>query len=475
MAEPAWKSAPVEGANEAWRTAPVEGEEQAAPQAPQSLLQQNVQTVKNIPASAAKNAGMIFEAITHPVETTKAIGGALQGAAVKVGRKYEEAITGEDIAPDPREAPADAIGKYIKDRYGSLDAFKSTVQEDPVGVLIDFAGGAQLAPGKLGAIGRAVEPIGAAGRAVVKMIPENAAANLYQRAAKFSTTQFGKTAKGLEDRRAATQTALDEGLMPTHSGVRKMGNAIDFLDASLDELIDAATVAGESIPVEAVLTHVTPLMKEKGGFRLGAAEDVAKIQKIVGDFHRGLKGREKISPRELQDFKRDLYRQNNYDRGKTTANLTVEDTRKAMARASKEELDALIPTSSELNQSLGELLELQPHLVRAANRIANRDMVSLTTGLATGAGAGLGGFDLGVGVGLLTAVLTNPRLKARTAIALNRLKKGDIGWINKNINLPEVRVALNLAGRANEIVGSSNQQETPANDLPVIPLSPQPQ
>lgn len=136
------------------------------------------EALRNAPASAGRLAENVVYPFTHPVEFFT----ALKDLGVGLGSKALEAV-GVDQAPEDKErrqAAADALGQFIKDRYGSMDAFKTTLATDPVGVLADASlvltgGGAAAArvPGVVGKaaaatrkVGQALDPVMAAGKGV---------------------------------------------------------------------------------------------------------------------------------------------------------------------------------------------------------------------------------------------------------------------------------------------------------------------
>jgi hypothetical protein len=301
-------------------------------------------------------------------------------------------------------------------------------------------------------------------RVAKTVIPENTAAKMYESAAKFSTTI------PTEERGAMVATALEHGIMPTQRGVKKVADRVDALNTALDDLIDTAGQNGTKIPVDAVFMYLDDLKKTRGGnFQYGAGDDLAAIQKVEDNFRRDLDEWSKmagarikaVSPQQLQNFKKGMYRRINWNaKNKQTPNMAAEDAMKSMGRAAKDEIVKAIPEASEINKLLGELLELQPQLIRAAGRIDNRNLISLDTSVKTGAGiAGGAAYDaagIGAGLGLALSVLGNPKIKPRIAITLKRLRDGDVNWINQNLGDPSVRAALVLAGRAEEIVSATS-------------------
>jgi len=190
-------------------------------------------------------------------------------------------IDGVQFGQTQNEEVVDAVGQFINERYGSVDAFKATVQEDPVGVLSDvaglFTGGSTLLPkaGKIGSVGRAVEGLGKAvdplnlsvtavkaaakGTQAGKLIPQALPEKLLESALKF------RPSIKPDQRSKMTKTALSQGIMPTVAGLQKITDKLDVLDTSLSKIIDEATAAGETIPKSVIFSHIRQLRKDLGG------------------------------------------------------------------------------------------------------------------------------------------------------------------------------------------------------------------
>ncbi len=114
------------------------------------------QAIGNLPKSALKYAEDLVTPITDPVGTAKGLYSFTAGL-------IQLAIPGEQAD----EKTVKAVGDYFANRYGSLEAFKLAVAEDPVGVVGDVAtvltGGGMLAaraPGMVGKAGAALEEAG---------------------------------------------------------------------------------------------------------------------------------------------------------------------------------------------------------------------------------------------------------------------------------------------------------------------------
>jgi len=105
----------------------------------------------NAPKSAANAAVGLYETVTSPIQTIKALGDMAGGAVHKALpdsvntfiQKFREpgAIAREIEA-------ANAVGRHYKDRFGGDEAIKNTLMNDPVGLLLDVSG--------LGALGAGV-------------------------------------------------------------------------------------------------------------------------------------------------------------------------------------------------------------------------------------------------------------------------------------------------------------------------------
>lgn len=128
-----------------------------APKQPQTLGtgQMLAQAVANFPGSAYELGKSTFEAVTSPIETGKNIAALGSSVLGKIG------VT--DASPEM----ADRVGKFYKDRYGSVENAKTTFANDPAGFLADAAtiltgaGGAlRAAPAAMGRSGGVVSRAG---------------------------------------------------------------------------------------------------------------------------------------------------------------------------------------------------------------------------------------------------------------------------------------------------------------------------
>lgn len=102
---------------------------------------------------------------------------------------------------------------------------------------------------------------------------------------------------------------------------------------------------------------------------------------------------------------------------------TVE-AQKALARGLKEEIASQFPEINSLNAQESKLLDLQPILERAVNRISNSNMIGIGTPIAGGAAKAVtGSTPIGVVTSVLKSVIDDPMIKSRLAIALSKSAK----------------------------------------------------
>jgi hypothetical protein len=126
------------------------------------------------------------------------------------------------------------------------------------------------------------------------------------------------------------------------------------------------------------------------------------------------------------------------------------EAQKALARGLKEEIANQFPEISNLNANESRLLQLQPVLERAVNRISNHQLIGIGTPIASGAAKAVtGSASVGVAAGVLKSVLDNPYVKSRLAISLS-----------KGAKIPYAQAAARV-GAYSASLGSTS--ETPEN------------
>jgi hypothetical protein len=397
----------------------------APPEEPESAYLE--ETLSNVPGSAWQLAQDYAYPFMHPIDTATGLYDIGAGGVSKF-------IPGEQ----PSEAAFDAAVNYYGDRYGGAENIANTFKEDPVGVLSDLSP-AGLLLGKAGKVAKipgaqavtdaatAIDPINllinTPTKGISAMIPESKPASMYQEAAKINPTVKRTPAK-IEE---AVQTALDEQIMPTDAGMAKIRVIQGTLNDLIDSAIDTATDAGGRVDAQVLARHIGALRKDLGSAtNIYAASDLAVIDKVLSDYGTYLNesGQRMMTPRDLQEFKKNTYKRINFDRSSGQADLPAEETMKAMARAAKEEVERLVPDEDirALNAREGRLINLRDAIEKPASRIERRDSIGIGLPIKAATGGVVGG-DVGAGLGLLHGIYDAPKNKARLALALHRMQQ----------------------------------------------------
>jgi len=410
------------------------------------------QSFMNIPSSAFETGKSLVTPLIHPVETGKSLGRL--GAGL-----YQKFTPGEQIY----EQNVDAMVDFFKNRYGSVEGFKKTVAQDPVGLLTDVAslmtaGGAAIKTvgtvGKLQKVSQVGRVISNAGARIelqnlakgilaqpLKLIPESMAIRMYQSAVKFDTSM------PISEVQKITRTALnvENQIMPTIEGMYKLRGMIDDLNRQITDKIVKGPAS--NIPLEAanLRKNLTSLMTKtmlesdkpleiqrafKASFReLDAIEDLARLENVA---LRGQMAATKM-PIQIQRMKQRIYKELESIYAKHTSAPVKSEIRIAIARNAREMLEDIIPEIKQLNQREGALIALWDAVEKKTNRKLNRDLIGIGAGIKVASGAAGGyaiggelGSKIGTYVGLAHGVLDNPMVKSRLAIVLNRLKQQGI-------------------------------------------------
>jgi hypothetical protein len=410
--------------------------------------------VGNIPSSAMGVAGDIVSAVTSPAQTITNLGNMALGLPQKLfpGEQGSEQVLNQAL-------------RGMGERYGSTDKALTTLEQDPVGTLMDASGvmtmggsGAARLPGRMGQAGRAVQrtgaaidPLNLAGNtatyAVGKLTPESLPVSLYESAAKFGTTIPSA------QREAMARTALREQIPLTSKGLDKTRKLIGQLDTRINDLILDAEKSGKTIPRSAVFKNFYEIKQKLGGPKIEASNDLAQINAIQKEFVSYLDriGKKEFTPQELQAFKVDIYKRVNFDQAFGQPTMAKEAAYKSMGKAAKQELEQVAPGIRDLNRQEGELLQLMPNLERAAARIENRDIFGIGPGIKASGGQALAG-DVGAGVGAAASIFDLPGVKSRTALGLSRAQqRGANTFVDNSIQNILLRQALLQEGRLQEL------------------------
>lgn len=405
------------------------------------------QSAKSIPESGAQAAKDLYTAVSNPLDTGEALTKAAIGGV-------QHLIPGEQ----EYEPYGTAFAEYYKGKYGGSEEALNTLMYDPVGMLGDVAGvlsgGGMLIP-KVGSnisrAGAVIDPLNitTSGTAnVLANLPgvRDVPASLYKGAAKIHS-RF--------DADGAVKTALDQGIMPTPTGLEKAQNIVTGLGDTVDQLIEQSGKTGKAIPVDKMKA---PLNKLRNDISKTVSPNRQKNLAVVDGVLRNLDdsveatGKKSISVDEAQALKRELQGDIDYGRNSQTSDPITLKTDKAMAQGVRESIETVIPEIKDLNLKQKDLLDLMEALEVPASRIARQDMMGLGIPMKGMLGGQLGDIP-GAILGVVMGIFDRPKLKARIAISLNKIKKMDISEAKKRTMALELLRSTAASG----MVEDSNQ------------------
>jgi hypothetical protein len=381
------------------------------------------QMVRNIPGSALQFAKDVTAPIHSPKQTAKGLWRAGSGAV-------QLAVPGEQ----GNEPYARAVGQGLKERYGGTQRLRRTLQADPVGLAADVAGlatgggsvaaraGLRGTGAALRTVGRNLDPVVAAQRAVGQAIPKSLPRKAMGSALKLRTTLKPK------DRAGVVETALQYGITPTARGVERLRGVQVDLGDKIDDLITQAGTSGGSVSVESVLQGLDEVRQRMGGPRVTAAKDVAAINRVERAFRENMNqfGPARLTIEDLQKLKTDAYKQINFDRRQQKARVGTEEAYKSMARDARGEIEKQVPAIAEVNRQYGATERALPEIERAAARVGNRDFMGIGVPIKSTAGAmvgdAIGGPGVGTALGLTAGFFDVPSIKSRMALQAEALR-----------------------------------------------------
>lgn len=439
------------------------------------------QTAANFFPSLGNVIKDTYNAVANPVETVKAVGGLARSGLANAGQMLQDAlptpvvsgmnrlenlVTGGDLPVGedaktyrlPNQQAGEQFLGFLDDRYGSLDALKTTAMQDPAGMLLDasgvlMGGGATVAKagGTVGKIGEGVQkagqildPITGAVKAPVAAI-EYATGKpisnmLYESAMKPSTTLSP------EQRKKLVEDGIRFNAKPTVKSVERLEAQRQQVFKEISDIEDNAKLYGNLVDPQDLFKYVDDVRTEYAPPILNSSEALKTIDNVVEQQLESifLNGGLDLTVQDLARIKRKIYEQVSYDKrfGANKIDKPAEKTMKAIARSAKEAIEDVLPSVKEYNKLYGDIVEVQKNLqLPAANRIGNRDMLGIGAPIKIGAGGAIAG-EKGLALGATLGILDQPRAKANLAISVN-----DFGKAVRSPRTAGVLTATSLAGR----------------------------
>lgn len=353
-----------------------------------------------------------FNATVQSAKGAQPGDGAVKGFLQNVGQGGAQAV---NAIVHPLDTLSNMASSFSHPQQ-SADAEVNQLYSDPsrfVGNAVGNAAVSGAAGEGVGAVAKAVAPtvVSAAGRAaLLGKTPEAA----YESALKPSTTIPAA------QRAALVKTGLDSEIPVSKGGLETIGTAIEKLNQSIKDKISSDPT--RPIDPDAVANRADQA-KAKFSQQVNAGTDLKAIDASKQQF---LDENPTLNAADAQAMKQGTYRVLNGKFGEQ-GSASVE-AQKALARGLKEEIAAQFPEINGLNADESRLLDLQPVLERAVNRISNHQLIGIGTpvaGAAAKAVTGSGG--IGVVASVLKSVLDNPMVKSRLAIAVSKATKAPIG------------------------------------------------
>lgn len=287
---------------------------------------------------------------------------------------------------------------------------QSAREGDTAGVLGHAVGSA--APVVAGeVIGAAAPKVGAA----IESKLGRSAPEWYRSALKPTSvpSQQGKVAAGIK-------TGLEEGIPVSEAGIEKLSALIDDVNRNIKSKVAGSSATVNKFKVANRLYDTADTFKNQ----VNPTGDLQAISESGKEFVRN--NPTEIPVQDAQAMKSGTYRQL---KGKAYGELKGAsiEAQKALARGLKEEISEAIPELKELNAKDSKLLNLDPLLERAVARVANRDVGGISTPITAGVAKTLTqSKKAAMAAGAIKAVIDNPSIKSRLAIAMYRASKGNI-------------------------------------------------
>lgn len=388
--------------------------------------------------------------------------GAVKGFVEDIGQGGGQAIRALAHPLDTLGGMGHAIAHPLDTAHAEVDALRA----DPsrfIGNAIGQTGTGAILGEAAGAGAAAVAPkiLPAAGRvALLGKTPEAA----YESALKPSTTLSPA------ERASVVQTGLQNEIPISKGGLEKLGEHIEMLNQAIKDEI--ASDPKRPIDPNKVATRADQA-KAKFANQVNAGGDLAAIDASKQQFlaEQGA-STPKVGPQgpapDMNASDAQAMKQGTYQvlKGKfgEQGSASVE-AQKALARGLKEEIATRFPEISKLNADESRLLDLQPVLERAVNRISNHQAIGIGTpiaGAAAKAVTGSGG--VGVVASVLKGVLDNPGVKSRLAIAISKSSKIPISQAMEKVTAYSSAIGATAA----------SSQAYSSGDSPSQPTTPQP-
>ena len=354
-----------------------------------------------------KNAGQGLKELGTGAQTVlKSMGGDMAAtASLGMGQVDQAQKANEELSKPDLKSKVAGSGHAVAAALPMIGPFAASLGEQAGTGDVGGAtarGGVQLAAGEAAAR----LPKAAARAALLGKTPEGA----YESALKPATTIPAA------DRAQIVKTGLDEAVPVSKAGLQKLTDLIDDINTQIKNSIPKNTKA--TVNKFAVASRLKPLT-DQFETQVNPEGDLNAISDSGNEFLRNQPGQ--IPAVRAQEIKQGTYRALGKKAYGELKGASIE-SQKALARGIKEELATQFPELEKLNARDTKLLDLEPVLERAVNRISNHQIIGVgTPAAAAGAKVITSSTKVAAVAATMKAVLDNPVVKSRLAIALNRV------------------------------------------------------
>jgi hypothetical protein len=389
-----------------------------------------------------------WDALTNPVGSGGAQQGIVGGAQQVGGQAIKSMVQPVAHPLDTLEGIGNMVMHPVDTAKGIVQNFQNDVKQGGYPLALENAAGQVLGTAEGGrAMAAAAAPaaslaVKGAGRALLAGETPEAA---YETALKPPPAKYSQP-----QRSAMVQTALQNSIPVSKPGLEKLGDLIDDLNNKIagevgsdpNRPIDTAKVAGYVDQAKARFANQVTAQPDLNAIEATRQQFLAERgakpgtpavppqpiglydangQQIMGP---GSPANPPTPPQPIGAADAQAMKQGTYRvlRGKygEQGSATVE-AQKALARGLKDQIADAFPELKGMNAAESKLLDLQPVLERAVNRISNHQPIGIGTPiLAGGVKAATGSTGIGAAAALYKAVVDNPVIKSRLAIAVSK-------------------------------------------------------
>ena len=426
--------------------------------------------VDNFIPSLKKEGAEILNAITSPLETGESIFNMIAGGVQK--------LAPFDILGTNKEKYAEAIADYYAEKYGSFNAFKRELENNPAGVLGDASmfvtGGAGVAKlgAKLGATGNIVSkgadavgkagasidpfnlalnaPLTLGGQAIGRLTKDTLAPSLYESSLKPSANAL----KSRRDR--AVQTGLNEKLPINRKSALYINDTLADLGKKVDEIIESSDA---SIPVEKLFETFDSLVDEFNVVGdVNSKSNLAEIAKIRDKFESSLQNKRNLSASEFQKIKKIYANQADYNKVNQQGTRVDESFYREIAGNAREAVSDAIPAVKAGNKRMTDLFNLDEFLSPRVGVIGNSSGGAGQFGRAVASQTQGGVQNVSNAGGALIGEFLNSG-RARAGILLNEYRNNPVSALLDNGS--KRPFITNLLGNTEEVNNSDYITSSP--------------